>query len=157
MNVPRRSIDPFPLEAVYDSPLFLILPAAARGMAMNLIWHFWVTDCRPLPAHDAQRFSISQGHSSTWGSHRQEIRAALDAILPELIRRRARRHDKLNKLKRLSQKSAAMARRRALEKAAKVSPLECSSSPAPILREDKRATRRAASAPIGGAGFSDKL
>ena len=134
----RRKIDPFPLELLYDEPLFLVMPAVARGMALNLIWQFWFTDCRPLPDLDSQRFSLAQANSGPWAMYRVAIRACLDSLLPKLETRRAYRHEKLEKLRRMADKGNSMRKLRALEKQA---PLELQAS-APSLGPERRSERR---------------
>lgn len=150
----RRRIDPFPLDLLYDEPGFLILPAVARGMALNLMWHYWLTDGAPLPVLDSQRFSLAQGNSGPWAAYRIAIRACLDSLIPKIERSRSIRQEKLDRLKRLSHAGNSIRRLRALnnvhksDAAAPVSPRA-----APRRRQELQMPDQAADE----SGFVDKL
>ena len=82
----RRRIPPMPVEALLDHPVRMSLPSAARGMLDDLLFHFWRTECRPLPKDDASLFAISHAHRPTWVHHRKDILKIFHEIAPEMER-----------------------------------------------------------------------
>lgn len=75
-----------PVEIIMDDPRMIALPAAGRGMLFNLIWHFWITECRSLPKSNAELFAIAGAHPSTWVKFKSEIIAIISDAAPALIK-----------------------------------------------------------------------
>lgn len=82
----RRKIPPIPLEVIADNPEALDLSAIAWGALIKLAWHFWITECRPLPRN--RLFLIAGVHPKTWVQYRSDIMRILGTVLPELARSR---------------------------------------------------------------------
>ena len=154
MSLGRRRIPPIPLESVFDDPRAIALPPAGIGMLTKIIWHFWKTDCAPLPTNADRMFVIAQAQRSTWAAHSAAIMAIVAEAAPKLANRFAAHHARRENLKRLSHKAGSIAK---LNQLRNVKPIDIAAS-TPIVDQAKRATRRPpVSAPDSGAGFVDKL
>lgn len=84
MAIKRRKIPPMPIEAFALHPKVLAMNSAGYGAVARLLFHFWMTDCAPLPETDYARFLIARAHKPTWATYRADIREILDEICPEL-------------------------------------------------------------------------
>lgn len=113
----RRRIPPMPVEALLDDPRALALPPAAYGMLCRLVHHFWLTDCRSLPAGVNDLQAIARAHISTWARHRDEIRVILRDLLPAMERDAARRKTAAGRLRDWSARGNATMAARRLERA----------------------------------------
>lgn len=87
-----------PIEAIVDSPDFIAMPSAARGILFGLLVHFWLTDCRPLPISDRELRSIGRAHVPTWKHWRGAVLATFEAVRPELEAYKRQRDTKANGL-----------------------------------------------------------
>ena len=140
-----------------DDARVIAMPVAARGMLLNLVWHFWLSECAELPKDQDRLFAISQAHKPTWSNHSRAILAVLRDAAPKFLEAYGKRQRMKEQLRRLSYKGGGATALNALrEKSARSAPLQPSSS-APALGTERRQARRAISpAPVDG-GFSDKL
>src|SRR5271157_3906190 len=82
----RRRIPPMPIEEIVDNPTRMAMPSAARGMLDDLLYHFWSSECRPMPKDGNQLFAISRGHRPTWLRHYAEILTVFEEIRPRFER-----------------------------------------------------------------------
>jgi len=81
---PKR-VPPFALEILAHHPLAMTLPAAGYGMLCRLIFHFILTDCRPIPKDGDNLRGIMRCHRSTWTEHKTDIMAVFQDLAPQLI------------------------------------------------------------------------
>ena len=80
----KRSILPLPLDEIATNPVLMALSAAPYGMALRLIIHYSLTDCRPLPASRAELAHIARAHRVQWAAHGNDITRVLSAVLPQV-------------------------------------------------------------------------
>ena len=81
---PPRRIPPFALEILAHHPLAMTLPAAGFGMLCRLIFHYILTDCRPLPKIGDDLCGIMRAHRPTFNTHRADIMAVFNDLAPKL-------------------------------------------------------------------------
>ena len=81
---PKR-VPPFALEILAHHPLAMTLPAAGYGMLCRLIFHYILTDCRPLPKISDDLCGIMRAHRPTFNTHRADIMAIFNDLAPKLI------------------------------------------------------------------------
>ena len=137
-----------------DDARVIAMPVAGRGIMLTLVWHYWLTDCAPLPKDRDRLFAIAQAHKPTWSVHSPTILAALHDLAPKIAARFAAHHARRAHMQKIGSKGASVMALAALRKTA---PSDLQQS-APIVDHAKRATRRPpVSAPDSGAGFVDKL
>jgi uncharacterized protein YdaU (DUF1376 family) len=140
-----------------DDARVIAMPVAGRGIMLSLVWHYWLTDCAPLPKDRDRLFAIAQAHKPTWSTHSATILAVLHELAPKIAARFAAHHARRENMKKISQRGASMSALLALNSRRNPAPLDLQHS-TPIVDQAKRATRRpAVSAPDSGAGFVDKL
>ena len=60
------------------------MPVAARGILLNILLHFWVTECEPLPKDDLQLRYIARSHPPTWRAHCGKVLAVFEALRPDM-------------------------------------------------------------------------
>jgi len=80
----KRRIPPFALEILAHHPLAMTLPAAGFGMLCRLIFHFILTDCRPIPKDGDNLRGIMRCHRSTWTEHKKDILSVFQDLAPQL-------------------------------------------------------------------------
>lgn len=132
-----------PVELIASHPKALGMNGAAFGHLMRLTFHFWLTDCRPLPVVDNQLYVLARAFPATWKANRVEIKEVLQDVIPELHEARLtwqRKHDLLSDLR---SRGHSARRLRKLEKSIDSQPsiasvyepkiAERNRSPAPIL------------------------
>lgn len=95
----RRRIPPMPIEDLAHHPIRMAMPSAARGMLDTLIFHFWLTECRPLPKDYNTLMSLAHAHKPTWIRHHNEIMQVFNELAPDLERWRDWREASLAPLK----------------------------------------------------------
>jgi hypothetical protein len=82
-QTPKR-VPAFALEILTNHPLALTLPSAAFGMLCRLIFHFILTECRPIPPDGDNLRGIMRAHRSTWTEHKKDILAVFQDLAPQL-------------------------------------------------------------------------
>jgi hypothetical protein len=82
---PPRRIPPFALEILAHHPLAMTLPAAGFGMLCRLVFHFILTNCRPIPKLSDDLCGIMRAHRPTFNTHRADIMAIFNDLAPQLI------------------------------------------------------------------------
>jgi uncharacterized protein YdaU (DUF1376 family) len=82
-NTPKR-LPAFAFEMLTNHPLALTLPAAAFGMLCRLIFHYIMTECRPIPPDGDNLRGIMRCHRSTWTEHKTDILAVFQDLAPKL-------------------------------------------------------------------------
>lgn len=80
----RRRIYPMPVEALYDHPDFIAMPAAGAGIVIRLLLHFWITECRPLPVADHELRAIGRVHTPTWRHWKAQAMTVVEALAPDM-------------------------------------------------------------------------
>jgi len=80
---PRR-IPSFALEILAHHPLAMTLPAAGFGMLCRLVFHFILTNCRPIPKTGDDLCGIMRAHRPTFNTHRADIMAIFNDLAPQL-------------------------------------------------------------------------
>ena len=80
---PKR-VPAFALEILAHHPLAMTLPAAAFGMLCRLIFHYIMTECRPIPPDGDNLRGIMRCHRSTWTEHKTDILAVFQDLAPKL-------------------------------------------------------------------------
>ena len=80
---PKR-LPAFAFEMLTNHPLALTLPAAAFGMLCRLIFHYIMTECRPIPPDGDNLRGIMRCHRSTWTEHKTDILAVFQDLAPKL-------------------------------------------------------------------------
>lgn len=153
----RRKIPPMPIENIAENARLMALPVAGYGMALKLLIHFWLTECRPLPSHDSQLYVLCHAHKATWAQHKAEIKAILNELTPCLKKAWDIRAAGLTHLKRLSDRGQAVKVARAhAEKRALAGDL-FEGAVAPKRDQANKAATIVTPAPKpGGKGFKDK-
>ena len=113
-NTPKR-IPPFALEILAHHPLAMTLPAAGFGMLCRLIFHFILTNCRPIPKTGDDLCGIMRAHRPTFNTHRADIMAIFRELEPELIEAEQAYRRRLQRVKDLGEKGRVSQRLRALK------------------------------------------
>ena len=80
---PKR-LPAFAFEMLTNHPLALTLPAAAFGMLCRLLFHFIMTQCKPLPKDSDDLRGIMRAHRPTWNHHKKEIMLVFNDLAPKL-------------------------------------------------------------------------
>jgi len=80
----RRFVPPMPIADLWFDPRLMALPSAGYGIVMRLLLHFWITECRPLPANKGELRSLARAYPATWRPHEATIIAILHDFCPEL-------------------------------------------------------------------------
>lgn len=112
----RRRIFPLPVEGIIDSPEFLNLPAAGRGMLFTMILHYWQSGCAPLPTKGSEVFAIVRAHPNTWATHRVAIERIFNGIKSELDDYQNYRNGRYEALREMGAKGHAVQRLVALRR-----------------------------------------
>lgn len=81
---PPKRVPPFALEMLAHHPLAMTLPAAGFGMLCRLIFHFILTNCRPIPKTGDDLCGIMRAHRPTFNTHRADIMAIFNDLAPQL-------------------------------------------------------------------------
>lgn len=79
-----RKLYPMPVEPIIRHPAAIALPGAGMGALIRLCFHFWETECRPMPRDNHSLMQLARAHGPTWRHHKAEILAIFEAIRPEL-------------------------------------------------------------------------
>ena len=80
---PKR-LPAFAFEMLTNHPLALTLPAAAFGMLCRLVFHYIMTECRPIPPDGDNLRGIMRAHRSTWTEHKKDILSVFQDLAPKL-------------------------------------------------------------------------
>ena len=80
---PKR-VPAFALEMLTAHPLALTLPSAAFGMLCRLVFHYILTECRPIPPDGDNLRGIMRAHRSTWTEHKTDIMSVFQELAPKL-------------------------------------------------------------------------
>ena len=80
---PKR-LPAFAFEMLTNHPLALTLPSAAFGRLCRLIFHYIMTECRPIPPDGDNLRGIMRAHRSTWTEHKTDILAVFQDLAPKL-------------------------------------------------------------------------
>ena len=140
MNVGRRKrLAPMPIEPILDNPRYMRLPAGARGMLHSLVYHFWLTDCAPLPRDDDSLFAIARAHRPTWRTWKPELLEIFAEIAPILERSNEARRLQHESLRRLADKGRAASEAKRLAAKANTSAQSPLSFATPKRREERQA------------------
>jgi hypothetical protein len=149
--VRRLNPAPVPLHIIFDDTRSLSLNSAATGALIRLVWHYWLTDCAPLPRSDHALYQIARAHKPTWYQHREAIKAILADALPALERAKERRENMVESMNRLRAKSHSL---RSLATAARKA--NVATDPAPVVQpKRKQANRAPAIKPSIDSGWQD--
>jgi len=110
----KRRIPPFALEILAHHPLAMTLPAAGFGMLCRLIFHFILTDCRPIPKDGDNLRGIMRCHRSTWTEHKTDIMAIFHDLAPQLEAADRLHKQRIQRVKELGEKGNVSRRLRAI-------------------------------------------
>jgi len=110
---PKR-VPPFALEILAHHPLAMTLPAAGFGMLCRLIFHFILTDCRPIPKIGDDLCGIMRAHRPTFNAHRADIMAIFNDLAPQLETADKHYKQRREAVKAMGEKGRAAQRLRAL-------------------------------------------
>lgn len=146
----RRKIAPIPLEIVTDCPGVALLPAAAFGSLMRLVWSYWQSECRPLPVNGDRIYVLAGAHKATWSIHKTEIMRIFSEAAPALEHAFRDRQKKLVTLAEMRERGVAARHRRRLEKI-----MTAGDAPAPAA-PNKRVAREDNKAPLPAKGFTER-
>lgn len=94
-----RKLYPMPVEPIIRHPLAISLPGAAIGALIRLCFHFWDTECRPIPRDDYSLRQLARAHGPTWRHHKASVMQVFDDVSPELARYLAERRSKATTIK----------------------------------------------------------
>ena len=110
---PKR-VPPFALEILAHHPLAMTLPAAGYGMLCRLIFHYILTDCRPLPKIGDDLCGIMRAHRPTFNTHRADIMAVFNDLAPKLQEADRLYKQRIQRVKDLGEKGNVSRRLRAI-------------------------------------------
>ena len=127
-----------PIHLVLEHPRALALHSAGTGMLVRLAAHYWFTECRPLPVTDYALYQIARAHKPTWRTERENIKAILKDVIPQLDRAREKRVLMEENLTRLRAKGSSVSK---LATAARKA--QTSTDPAPPVVPKKKQVNRA--------------
>ena len=143
-----------PVESLLDDPRVIALPVAGFGALWRIAIHYWLTECRPLPAKDSDLRFIARTHRPTWAIYSAEITGILSDYLPKLETAWRARRNRLDNLSKLGALGAGIVQVRALERKAAKAARQAASVDPIQPRRDSRLTRAPDKAPSGnGGGF----
>lgn len=111
----KRDPYPLPLAEIARNPVLLSLPAAAYGMALRIVIHYSLTECRPLPSSKSELLHIARAHRVQWAQYGKDIQAVLDAVLPTVEAYKRKRDGNKAGLIEASARSNARRRVKALQ------------------------------------------
>ena len=112
-NTPKR-LPAFAFEMLTNHPLALTLPAAAFGMLCRLIFHYIMTECRPIPKEGDNLRGIMRCHRSTWTEHKSDILAVFQDLAPQLQKADQIYKQRIQRVKDLGEKGNVSRRLRAI-------------------------------------------
>jgi len=112
---PRR-IPSFALEILAHHPLAMTLPAAGFGMLCRLVFHFILTNCRPIPKTGDDLCGIMRAHRPTFNTHRADIMAIFNDLAPQLEAADRLHHQRRAAVTAAGEAGRAVQRLRALSK-----------------------------------------
>jgi len=92
----------------------MTLPAAGFGMLCRLIFHFILTDCRPIPKDGDNLRGIMRAHRSTWTEHKKDILSVFQDLAPQLEAADKHYKQRREAVKAMGEKGRAVQRLRAL-------------------------------------------
>ena len=110
---PKR-LPAFAFEMLTNHPLALTLPAAAFGMLCRLIFHYIMTECRPIPPDGDNLRGIMRCHRSTWTEHKTDILAVFQDLAPKLQEADRLYKQRIQRVKDLGEKGNVSRRLRAI-------------------------------------------
>jgi len=112
-NTPKR-IPPFALEILAHHPLAMTLPAAGFGMLCRLIFHFILTNCRPIPKTGDDLCGIMRAHRPTFNTHKKDIMEIFQELAPKLQEADRIYKQRIQRVKELGEKGNVSRRLRAI-------------------------------------------
>lgn len=113
-----RKLFDMPVEPIIRHPLAMTLPCAAYGALNRLCYHFWETECRPLPTDDHTLMQLARVHRPTWRHHKPAIMQVIHDVLPALANSYSFRAQGRNQLRIAARNGAAI--RTATARAARI-------------------------------------
>jgi len=143
-----------PIEDLLDHPRAIALPSAGRGMLFDLIAHFWLTECKPLPTDNESLRAIVRAHKPTWRNHEADIRAVIADLQPLLAQAWRNRAAIKDQLRHLSARRHGKAKLERLTRSETSTPLPLTPKHG-FRRKEKLAAERFAASQEAGDGFSD--
>ena len=111
---PPRRIPPFALEILAHHPLAMTLPAAGFGMLCRLIFHFILTNCRPIPKTGDDLCGIMRAHRPTFNTHKKDIMEIFQELAPKLQEADRIYKQRIQRVKDLGEKGNVSRRLRAI-------------------------------------------
>ena len=109
---PKR-LPPFAFEMLTNHPLALTLPAAAFGMLCRLIFHYIMTECKPIPPDGDNLRGIMRAHRSTWTEHKKDILSVFQDLAPKLEHANQSYQNRLANVRELGKRGNVTARLKA--------------------------------------------
>jgi uncharacterized protein YdaU (DUF1376 family) len=109
---PKR-VPAFALEMLTSHPLALTLPSAAFGMLCRLVFHYIMTECRPIPPDGDNLRGIMRAHRSTWTEHKTDILAVFQELAPKLQNANQSYQNRLANVRELGKRGNVTARLKA--------------------------------------------
>jgi len=111
-NTPKR-VPAFALEILAHHPLAMTLPAAGFGMLCRLVFHFILTECRPIPKLSDDLCGIMRAHRPTFNTHRADIMAVFQDLAPKLEHANQSYQNRLANVRELGKRGNVTARLKA--------------------------------------------
>jgi len=113
-KTPQKRLPPFAIESLFTHPAALALPAAGFGMLCRLLFHFIMTDCRPIPRAGDELAGIMRAHRPTMRGHQKQILVIFDELAPEIIKARKIYEQRLQRVRELGENGRVSQRLRAI-------------------------------------------
>ena len=151
----KRKIPPMPVEFFATDPRVLRMGNAELGIFTRLVTHFWLTDCSPLPTVDHQLYVLARGHIATWKANRDDIKAVLQDVIPELKAARELYDKRRSILGQMRDRAMSSATSKRYKKAIVETPA-IGSAYRPQVEERNRAPAPLAQVKSAGSGFVEK-
>ena len=151
----RRKTPPMPVELLANHPKALGMNGAAFGHLMRLALHFWLTDCKPLPVVDNQLYVLARAFPATWKANRDDIKAVLQDVIPELKAARELYDKRRSILGQMRDRAMSSATSKRYKKAIVETPA-IGSAYRPQVEERNRAPAPLAQVKSAGSGFVEK-
>jgi len=104
---------PMPVQALMDHPEFHQMSAAACGMTVRLVFHYWRTECAELPSK-GELYCVCRPHRRTWASHYPQMMRIFNEIRPGLDRYFAERSARKSIIQSVQANQAAKRRGKSL-------------------------------------------
>jgi hypothetical protein len=151
----KRKIPPMPVDFYATNPKVLAMNSAAYGAVARLMNHFWLTDCSPLPSSDHALYVLARAHKPTWKANRDDIKAVLRDVMPELAKALALYRSRSSILRGLSERGNSARRAEGIRKVI-AQPSDIPIVDSPRREERSRAAKIAAPVKVSPrSGFRD--